>query len=41
MPRPCSAPYVVAVIVASIASFFAMGAAIAVHLFNKLNPKES
>lgn len=36
MPRSCSAPYVVAVVGASVLAFFAAGAAIATHLFNRI-----
>lgn len=36
MPRQCSAPYVVAVTVASLLAFAAMGAAVAAHLFDRI-----
>lgn len=36
MPRTCSAPHVVAVIVVSGLAFAAMGAAIAAHLFDRI-----
>lgn len=36
MPRPCSAPYVVAVTVASLVACFAAGAAIGAHLFDRI-----
>lgn len=36
MPRACSAPYVVAMVGASFLAFFAAGAAIATHLFNRI-----
>lgn len=34
----CSAPYAVAVCLASVAAFFAMGAAIGLHLFHRYRP---